>query len=204
MVSRGLCRQLFLNHAGTAGIAIIIKYLKTRMKGKIKMNKNKILTAVMAGTMIMGSVLPVCAETTEPQTVAQTEADEGTTRNTEVLYEQTSTFTVTIPKKIVLGSDRTSDYTVNVKGDISSDKQVKVAPETSFLMKDQSTVGIKKADVTATVTQNDIVWSSAEVCNKVEKEGTDKAGNVSATDLTSGSWAGTFEFSIALENVPTT
>ena len=130
------------------------------------MNKNKILTAVMAGTMMMGSVLPVCAATTESQNVGQTEADAGTTRNTEVLYTQTSTFTVTIPKQIVLGETKASDYTVNVKGDISSDKQ----------------------DVT--------VWSSADVC---KTDGTDKAGNVSAQDLTSGSWAGTFEFSIALE-----
>ncbi len=29
------------------------------------MNKNKILTAVMAGIMMMGSVLPVCAATIE-------------------------------------------------------------------------------------------------------------------------------------------
>lgn len=163
------------------------------------MNKNKILTAVMAGTMMMGSVLPVCAATTENQNVGQTEADAGATRETEVLYTQTSTFTVTIPKQIVLGETKASDYTVNVKGDISSDKQVKVAPDANFNMKDQAAVGIKKADVEATVTQNETVWSSAEVCNKAEKEGTDKAGNVSAQGLTSGSWAGTFEFSIALE-----
>lgn len=166
------------------------------MKGKIEMNKNKILTAVMAGTMMMGSVLPVCAATTESQNVGQTEADAGTTRNTEVLYTQTSTFTVTIPKQIVLGETKASDYTVNVKGDISSDKQVRVAPDASFNMKDQAAVGVKKADVEATVTQDVTVWSSADVC---KTDGTDKAGNVSALDLTSGSWAGTFEFSIALE-----
>ncbi len=162
------------------------------------MNKNKILTALMAGTMVMGSTLPVYAATTESQNVAQTEADAAATRETEVLYTQTSAFTVTIPKKIVLDETKASDYTVNVKGDISSDKQVKVAPDASFNMKDQATVGTKKADVEATVTQDVTVWSSADVC---KTDGTDKGGNVSALGLTSGSWAGTFEFSIALENV---
>lgn len=161
------------------------------------MNNNKILTAVMAGTMMMGSVFPVCAtEDAGPWIVEQTEADAGTTRNTEVLYTKASTFTVTIPKTIVLGTNKTSDYNVNVKGDIASDKQVKVAPDASFNMKDQAAVGEKKADVEATVTQAITVWSSADVC---KTDGTDKAGNVSAQGLTSGSWAGTFEFNIALE-----
>lgn len=172
------------------------------MKGKIKMNKNKILTAVMAGTMMMGSVLPVFAATSTPSittdTVSKEEADASSTEVTEVTYAQSSTFTVTIPKKIVLGDTKISDYNVNVKGDISSDKQVKVAPDASFAMKDQGAVeALRKGDVTATVTQDVKVWSSEEVC---KEEGTDKAGNVSATDLTSGTWAGTFEFSIALED----
>ncbi len=169
------------------------------------MNKNKFLAAVMAGTMIMGSVLPAYAATTEPQTVTKTEADAGETRNTEVLYTQTSAFTVTIPKTIVLGDTKASDYNVNVKGDISSYKQVSVAPQDAledieginFYMKDKRTVGTKKADVEATVTQAETVWSSADVC---KTDGTDKAGNVAAPGLTSGSWAGTFTFSIALEN----
>lgn len=163
------------------------------------MNKNKVLTAIIAGTMIMGNVLPVCAAVENHDPISNEEVGEtGTTRETEVEYIQTSAFTVTIPKKIVLGSTKTSDYSINVKGDISSDKQVKVAPDASFYMKDQATVGTKKADVEATVTQNATVWSSAEVC---DTDGTDKGGNVSALGLTSGSWAGTFEFSIAMENV---
>ena len=64
--------------------------------------KNKILTSLMAATMIMGSTMPVFAATTAQQTVNQTEADPGTTRETEVTYTQSSTFTVTIPKTIAL------------------------------------------------------------------------------------------------------
>jgi len=170
------------------------------------MNKNKFYTALMAGTMIMGSTLPVSAAVTKTEEVAQEEADAAATRQTEVLYEQTSAFTVTIPKTIVLdGETKAADYTVNVKGDISSDKQVSVAPQDAladvdginFHMVDQATVGTKKANVQADVTQAETVWSSAEVC--VAETGTTKDGNVAASGLTSGSWKGTFTFNIALE-----
>lgn len=162
--------------------------------------KNKILTSLMAATMIMGSVVPVFAATTENQNVSQVEADQGTTRPVEVTYIQSSTFTVTIPKTIVLdGSTKTSDYDVNVKGDISSDKQVKVAPDTTFKMKDQSNATKKKTDVDATVTQEETTWSSSEV--NVTTTGTTKTGNISAIGLTAGSWKGTFNFSVAMSDV---
>lgn len=63
-------------------------------------------------------------------------------------------------------------------------------------MSDKGTVGTRKADVEATVTQAETIWSSAQVC---AENGTDKAGNVSALGLTSGTWEGTFTFNIALE-----
>lgn len=168
------------------------------------MNKNKLMTALMAGTMIMGSVLPVCAATTEDQNVAQQEADAGTTRETEVNYVQTSTYSVVIPKKITLdGATKASDYTVKVAGDISSDKQVTVAPQDAldgieginFYMTDQAAVGTKKADVQADVKQDATVWSSVEVCTE---NGTVKNGNVAAPTITAGNWKGTFTFNIAL------
>lgn len=162
--------------------------------------KNKILTSLMAATMVMGSTMPVFAATTAQQTVNQTEADQGTTRETEVTYTQSSTFTVTIPKTIALdGSTKTADYDVNVKGDIASNKQVKVAPDTTFKMVDQSKAAKKKTDVDANVTQAETTWSSTEV--NVTTTGTTKTGNISATGLTSGSWKGTFNFSVAMSDV---
>ena len=152
---------------------------------------------------MLGSVLPVCAASTvtDYDPISQAEVGEtGTNRDTLVEYTQASTFTVTIPKKIVLGSEKNSDYNVNVQGDISSTDQVKVAPISKFDMVDKGTVGTRKANVEATVTQAETVWSSAEVCKKTEdKKGTDKTGNVSALSLTSGTWEGTFTFNIALE-----
>lgn len=189
------CR-LFFNHVDSAEVPILFRISQNEKKKgkKIDMNKNKILTAVMAGSMLMGSTLPVFAATTESQGVNQAEAEAGATRDTEVLYDQASTFSVTIPKTIVLGDTKASDYTVNVKGDIASDKQVNVTPNASFDMIDQAG---GKDDVEATVTQNETVWSSKDVC---KENGTDKAGNVEALGLTAGSWKGTFQFTIVLEN----
>lgn len=169
--------------------------------------KNKILTSLMAASMIMGSAVPVFAATTEDQHVSQAEADPGTTREAEVTYTQSSTFTVTIPKTIVLdGSTKTSDYDVNVKGDISSDKQVTVAPQDAidsidginFYMKDQSSAAKKKADVEANVAQAETVWSSAEV--DVANVGTTKTGNVASPKISAGSWRGVFTFNIAMND----
>ena len=175
------------------------------MKGKMKMNKNKILTAVMAGTMMMGSVLPVCAATTDYDPISQTEVGEaGTSRDTEVLYELGSTFSVVIPKRIVLdATSKDSNYAVRVYGDISSDKKVTVAPQDAlteieginFYMKDQATKGTKKADVQADVTQDVVDWTSAEVTADTSKD-----GNVAAPTITAGNWKGTFNFNIALAN----
>lgn len=161
--------------------------------------KNKILTSLMAATMVMGSTMPVFAATTATNTINETQVESGTTRPVEVTYTQSSTFTVTIPKTIALdGSTKTADYDVNVKGDIASDKQVKVAPDTTFKMVDQSKAAKKKTDVDASVTQAETTWSSTEV--NVTTTGTTKTGNISATGLTSGSWKGTFNFSIAMDD----
>lgn len=169
--------------------------------------KNKILTSLMAATMVMGSTIPVFAATTEEQNVSQTEADPGTTRETEVKYSQGSTFTVTIPKTIVLdGQSKAADYNVNVKGDIASDKQVTVAPQDAinsieginFYMKDQSSSTNKKNDVEANVTQESTVWTSAEVA--VINTGTTKTGNVASPKISAGSWRGVFTFNISMDD----
>ena len=167
------------------------------------MNKNKILTAVMAGTMMMGSVLPVCAAVTDYDPISQEAVGgDGTSRDTEVLYNLGSTFSVVIPKTIVLDAvSKDSDYAVRVYGDISSDKKVTVAPQDAltdieginFYMIDQATAGTKKANVQADVTQDVVDWTSAEVTADTSKD-----GNVAAPTITAGNWKGTFNFNIAL------
>lgn len=186
--------------------------------------KNKLfkttLAATLACTMMLGAVAPVFAEVNETQ-----QATGAQSMETVVEYSQDSSFTVTIPKTITLDSNKTSTYEVNVKGDISSDTKVTVIPDSTFTMSDISkgegvTDGVK-ADVTATVTQEKTEWSDREVCvTKTESGdanndgttdegetittvvGTTEEGSISATDLTAGSWKGTFNFAIALEDIP--
>lgn len=170
-------------------------------------NKNLLTRLTAAGTMaVMLMPMSAFAAVEEDITVTKEETDAGTTEDTDVLYLQASRYSVVIPKKIVLAGDtKASDYTVKVSGDISSDKQVSVAPQDAledveginFYMKDQAAAGTKKADVEATVTQGATVWSSVEVC---KTDGTTKDGNVSAPTITAGSWKGTFTFNIALQD----
>lgn len=169
------------------------------------MNKNKILTAIMAGTMMMGSVLPVYAASTVTNHDPISEAEigeDGTLRDTEVLYTRASSYSVVIPKTIVLDAvSKDSDYAVRVYGDISSDKKVTVAPQDAltdidginFYMVDQATAGTKKANVQADVTQAVVDWTSAEVTADTSKD-----GNIAAPTITAGNWKGTFNFNIAL------
>lgn len=173
------------------------------------MKNRKLITKLTAAGSMALMLMPMTtfAAVSQTQDVTQEEADAGAIKDTDVIYSQSSTYSVIIPKLIVLdGQTKDSGYTVNVKGDISSDKQVSVAPQDAitdetginFYMKDQATVGTKKADVQADVTQDATVWSSAEVC--VADTGTTKNGKVEAPTITAGSWKGTFAFNIALQD----
>ena len=168
------------------------------------MNKNKkvikTMSSVLCASMLMGSVTPVFAATTDTQTTSK----ESDSKSVEVTYDKSASYFVTIPKTIVLDSNKESTYSVKVEGDIPSDKNVYVAPvdaisqtnEIDFYMKDQSTKNIK-ADVVATVTHNKDTWDFEDVANGVEETN----NTISATNLTAGNWKGTFNFNINLRNV---
>ncbi len=127
--------------------------------------------------------------------------DESNLSDVEVTYQQSSNYSVTIPKTITLASNKRAGYSVKVSGDIDTNQRVYVAPvdiisdteEIDFYMKDQNG---KKDDVVATVTQNKIYWNSEEVTSGYEE--TDNS--ISALDLTSGTWKGTFQVEIKLQS----
>lgn len=126
--------------------------------------------------------------------------DERNLSDVEVTYQQSSNYSVTIPKTITLASNKRAGYSVKVSGDIDTTQRVYVAPvdiipdteEVDFYMKDQNG---KKDDVVATVTQNKLYWNSEEVTSGYEE--TDNS--ISALDLTSGTWKGTFQVEIKLQ-----
>lgn len=150
--------------------------------------KKKILVAVMAMAMVATTVTPQIFATADEKTQIVTENKSAAT---EVKYSQTSTFSVTVPKTITLGADKTSSYTVDVNGDIASNENVTVTPDATVTMKDVNSI---KADVTGTITQDKTSWIYSEM-------DTDATGSISATGLTAGTWNGTFNFAIALNTV---
>lgn len=168
------------------------------------MNKNKkvikTMSSVLCASMLMGSVTPVFAATTDTQTTS----NETDSKPVEVTYDKSASYFVTIPKTIVLDSNKESTYNVKVEGDIPSDKNVYVAPvdaisetdEIDFYMHDQSTKNTK-ADVVATVTHNKDTWNFEDAANAY----TETNNSVSAPDLSSGEWKGTFTFNINLRDV---
>lgn len=128
--------------------------------------------------------------------------DESNLADVEVTYQQSSSYSVTIPKTIALDSNKRANYSVKVEGDIDTNQRVYVSPvdvisdteEVDFYMKDQNS---KKTDVIATITQNKTYWSSDEVASGYEEID----NSISAPDLTSGSWKGTFQVEIKLQSL---
>lgn len=106
-----------------------------------------------------------------------------------VKYDQASSFTVTIPKSIVLDSNKTATYNVKVKGDVLGNEIITVVPDATVTLNDAN----GKDPVTGNIAQEKTEFSSTEV-NQID--GTKTNGNIAANDLTSGDWAGNFTFAI--------
>lgn len=179
----------------------------------IKKNIMKTMCAALACTTIISNLIPVYATET---IITESPMDESVgsgsdwtvteenLENIEVTYQQTASYIVTIPKTIALGTNKQAVYSVKVTGDIDTNQRVYVAPvdgissteNIDFYMKDQ-TPESKKADVVAIVTQNRLYWNSDDVAS-----GHEEANNsISAPDLTTGNWKGTFQVAINLETM---
>lgn len=115
----------------------------------------------------------------------------GVSQESEVIYEQESDFTVTIPKKIILGSDKSAEYAVMVRGSVGAGESVSVIPESEFTMNE---TGSRKSSVKGVATQDDTVWNYEQI-----EAGDAKNGNVTASGLTAGEWSGSLRFNINLE-----
>ena len=87
-----------------------------------------------------------------------------------------SSFTITIPKEIVLnGNDGSATYKVKCEGDIAGDQVICVVPDTSFtLNEDKNSNGTLEAGTDGKTVQ----------------------GTLNAPDLTAGQWSGKFNFNI--------
>ena len=119
----------------------------------------------------------------------QQETNASGSKAAVVKYDQASSFTVTIPKSIVLDSNKTANYNVKVKGDILGNEIITVIPDQTVTLNDAN----GKDPVTGNIAQEKTEFSSTEV-NQID--GTKTNGNIAADNLTSGDWSGNFTFSI--------
>ena len=141
--------------------------------------------------------------TQDKKTVYSGEITADSTEEVKVYATQASTFSVKIPKVIILdGQAGTAKYQVSVKGNINGEEMIKVVPTASFKMSQSG-----KADITATTTQtvqNFVNTTLAEHLNKSHMNGVKPdafittEGDVSVAGMTAGSWAGTTNFNISL------
>ena len=150
----------------------------------------KFVPIVLSLALAIGNITPAFATVTDEHTTHE----HNDTLQTEVIYNQESSFSVTIPKLVALEGDKTSYYTVTVEGDISSDEKVVVVPEEYFFMKDISSDVFPKDDVEALVYQDKQAWTF----NEFDVEGT---GYIEAEGLTAGNWEGSFWFNIELKKL---
>lgn len=139
--------------------------------------------------------------TQDKKTVYSGEITADSTEEVQVYATQASTFSVKIPKVIILdGQAGTAKYQVSAKGNISGKEMIKVVPKASFLMSQRG-----KDNITATTTQTvqNFIYSS-EMVGESEMDGVNPdsfittEGDVSVAGMTAGSWVGTTNFSISL------
>lgn len=138
---------------------------------------------------------PVFAEGEVTNTIS-----EAGSLSSDVTYTQDSSFTVSIPKKIILDSNKSAAYHVNVTGDIYGDQTITVTPDTEITLTDKN----GKGTVTATVAQDDNVFECADikaVSESGEMVGKTVEGSITAEGLTAGEWEGTLNYNVALENI---
>ena len=157
----------------------------------------QLLAAALVPISVLGTAAPAFAEdVTIPGNA--TEAIES--QAVEVSYSLGSTFTVSIPKTIVLTGNGSTSYHVNVTGDIYADQTITVTPGDEVTLTDEN----GKGTVTASVAQDytafkyDLENATIKAVNKATEETTSGPveGTITAEGLTAGKWKGTLNFKI--------
>ena len=113
--------------------------------------------------------------------------------DTMVYVSQETTFSVVIPKVIILdGTTGKADYQTSVIGNIAGVETIGVIPNDTFNLNDVANV---KKPIVANVSQEKTSFGYSEIINKTTTNGSINAPNISA-----GSWKGTFNFNILVQN----
>ena len=163
------------------------------MKKYFKLFAGMMAFAFVIGTVPVGSAQ---AATASQENIETGTYEAGGNQICNVEVTKASSFSVTIPKNVVLGgaagNENSVSYTVTVKGDLAGYGTVTVDPEDSFAFSQTD-----KDDITATVEQTKTTFSIGQdgtIDNFVTGVTTD--GTIKATGLTAGKWTGSFQFAI--------
>lgn len=163
---------------------------------KVRRVLKQISVFALIGTILATDITPAYAATSVAGVNETQDVSTDDTAECEVYAELGSNFLVTIPKKITLdGSTKKGSYTVDVEGDIAGTDVVKVVPDPSVALSSKNL-----ADVTASISQDKTQWSYSEILADSKVTGN---GAIDATGITAGSWNGTFNFNVGLENTGT-
>lgn len=144
--------------------------------------RNKIILSSLAAVLLLVS--------SSTPALADTITTTGT-KTASVDYSRDSSFTITIPKNIEIDKkSKTGTYEILVSGDIKANETLSVSPNSKVSMTD--TTSQNNVDVDVTQTKSSFNYS--DVANN-----SITTGQIDGSNLTSGIWEGTLNFSISLQ-----
>lgn len=152
--------------------------------------KKKILTSVLAVSMLVSSYTTAFAA---DDVISATQIG---SQAATVTYKDASTFNVTIPKSIHIGSDKIGTYEVKVTGELNDGDVLNVVPSKTVEMTDAE----GKASVTAKVGQKKTDFEKEDLADGAEVTTT---GTVRSDELSAGAWTGNLSFDIGIETLGT-
>jgi len=174
------------------------------------MKVKKIILAIGIGLLFIGNIQSVYAKNISDSVPfsSNQEISELGDNSCKVVVSQGSSFIVSIPKDVSLngkkGEKNEGTYTVSVKGNLDATEIIRVIPDVSFKLKDNSG---KKSDITANISQSVQSFQIGDVAstNKVTvteeniKTGVSTTGVISTDELTAGNWTGFFNIKIRVD-----
>lgn len=131
----------------------------------------------------------------------------GDEHDVEVYVSKASTYTVMIPKTIILdGQNGIGEYAVAVKGDIEGMKQITIAPykDAETPLDANNKLVLKqtgKTDITALVIQDDQTVVYDDLLINEYAEAATLTGTITAEGLSAGSWYGSFLMHISYDDI---
>lgn len=159
--------------------------------------KRKVVNSIliMSAMLTIASVTSIHTFAADPDNTDTITTDSSGAQSTTVKYEQSSTFTVTIPKSIALGTNKSARYEVKAQGDIAGNESILVVPDETVTLSDKD----GKDDVDCAVTQKKTKFAYNEIS---DPNGANTNGEIAGEELTSGDWSGNLNFTITIEADP--